>query len=76
VVIVGGGVTGYSIAFHLAEQGVRDVVGLERRFLVADLITRGGSDVADVRDFRLDRCDAAPHDDGDDGGAFSHSYLR
>ncbi|MGH7358529.1 MAG: NAD(P)/FAD-dependent oxidoreductase, partial [Candidatus Rokuibacteriota bacterium] len=35
VVIVGGGVTGCSIAFHLAEQGVRDVLVLERRFLAA-----------------------------------------
>ena len=35
VVIVGGGVTGCSIAFHLAERGVRDVVVLERRFLAA-----------------------------------------
>jgi sarcosine oxidase, subunit beta len=41
--------------------------------MMADLITRGRSDVADLRDFRLDRFDAAPHDDG---GAFSHSYLR
>jgi glycine/D-amino acid oxidase-like deaminating enzyme len=35
VVIVGGGVTGVSIAFHLAGRGVRDVVVLERRFLAA-----------------------------------------
>jgi glycine/D-amino acid oxidase-like deaminating enzyme len=35
VVIVGGGVTGCSIAFHLAEQGVRDVLVLERRFLAS-----------------------------------------
>lgn len=35
VVVVGGGVTGCSIAFHLAERGVRDVVVLERRFLAA-----------------------------------------
>ena len=35
VVIIGGGVTGCSIAFHLAERGVRDVVVLERRFLAA-----------------------------------------
>jgi sarcosine oxidase subunit beta len=35
VVIVGGGVTGCSIAFHLAERGVRGVVVLERRFLAA-----------------------------------------
>jgi glycine/D-amino acid oxidase-like deaminating enzyme len=41
--------------------------------MMADLITRGHSDVADLRDFRLARFDAARHDDG---GAFSHSYLR
>jgi glycine/D-amino acid oxidase-like deaminating enzyme len=35
VVIVGGGVTGCSIAFHLATQGVRDVLVLERRFLAS-----------------------------------------
>jgi glycine/D-amino acid oxidase-like deaminating enzyme len=35
VVIVGGGVTGCSIAFHLAAAGVRDVLLLERRFLAA-----------------------------------------
>jgi glycine/D-amino acid oxidase-like deaminating enzyme len=35
VVIVGGGVTGCSIAFHLAERGVRDVLVLERRFLAS-----------------------------------------
>jgi glycine/D-amino acid oxidase-like deaminating enzyme len=35
VVIIGGGVTGCSIAFHLAQQGVRDVVILERHFLGA-----------------------------------------
>ena len=41
--------------------------------MMADLITRGHSDLADLRAFRLDRFAAAPHDDG---GAFSHSYLR
>ncbi len=35
VVIVGGGVTGASIAFHLAQLGVRRVVILERKFLGA-----------------------------------------
>ncbi len=35
VVIVGGGVTGCSIAFHLAQRGVRRVVVLERRFLAS-----------------------------------------
>ena len=33
VVVVGGGVMGTSIAFHLAEAGVRDVVVLERATL-------------------------------------------
>ena len=33
VVIIGGGVTGASIAFHLATAGLRDVVLLERRTL-------------------------------------------
>jgi len=35
VVIVGGGVTGVSIAFHLAGRGVGRIVVLERRFLAA-----------------------------------------
>jgi glycine/D-amino acid oxidase-like deaminating enzyme len=35
VVIIGGGVIGVSIAFHLAELGVRRVVVLERKFLGA-----------------------------------------
>jgi glycine/D-amino acid oxidase-like deaminating enzyme len=35
VVIIGGGVTGAAIAFHLASRGVRRVVVLERAFLAA-----------------------------------------
>ena len=35
VIIIGGGVTGASIAFHLAALGVRDVLLLERKFLAA-----------------------------------------
>jgi sarcosine oxidase subunit beta len=35
VVIIGGGVTGASIAFHLADAGVRDVLVLERRALAS-----------------------------------------
>jgi sarcosine oxidase, subunit beta len=35
VIIIGGGVTGASIAFHLAAIGVRDVLLLERKFLAA-----------------------------------------
>jgi sarcosine oxidase, subunit beta len=33
VVIIGGGVMGTSIAFHLAEAGVRDIVVIERNTL-------------------------------------------
>ncbi|HCG30546.1 MAG TPA: sarcosine oxidase subunit beta, partial [Chloroflexi bacterium] len=36
VVIIGAGIMGCSIAYHLAERGVRDVVVLER-----DQIGRG-----------------------------------
>jgi glycine/D-amino acid oxidase-like deaminating enzyme len=41
--------------------------------MMADLITRGRSDLADLTAFRLDRFAAHLHDDA---GAFSHSYLR
>lgn len=35
VVVVGGGVTGCSIAYHLVERGVRDVVVLDKSFLAS-----------------------------------------
>ncbi|MBI3458522.1 MAG: FAD-binding oxidoreductase [Candidatus Rokubacteria bacterium] len=35
VVIIGGGVTGCSIAYHLVRRGVRDVVVLEKNFLAS-----------------------------------------
>jgi glycine/D-amino acid oxidase-like deaminating enzyme len=35
VVIIGGGVTGTSIAYHLAARGIRHVLLLERRFLAS-----------------------------------------
>ncbi|MGB8644689.1 MAG: FAD-dependent oxidoreductase [Anaerolineae bacterium] len=35
VVIIGGGVMGTSLAYHLAKRGVKDVVLLEKRFLAA-----------------------------------------
>jgi len=35
VVIIGGGVTGCSIAYHLVQRGVRDVVLLEKSFLAS-----------------------------------------
>src|SRR5262249_46948785 len=41
--------------------------------MMADLIIRGRSDLADLKDFRLDPFAAVSHDAG---GAFSHSYLR
>ncbi|MEL6953427.1 MAG: FAD-dependent oxidoreductase, partial [Pseudomonadota bacterium] len=33
VVIIGGGVVGCSVAYHLAKQGWRDIVLLERKRL-------------------------------------------
>jgi len=41
--------------------------------MMADPITRGHSDLADLQAFRLDPFAAAPHGDG---GAFAHSCLR
>ena len=35
VVIVGGGVTGTSLAYHLADRAVKNVVVLEKKFLAA-----------------------------------------
>src|SRR5438309_7946505 len=35
VVIIGGGVTGTSIAFHLATRGVRDVVVVDKGFVAS-----------------------------------------
>ena len=35
VVVVGGGVIGVSVAFHLAEAGIQDVVLLERKELTS-----------------------------------------
>jgi len=35
VVVIGGGVTGASIAYHLVRRGVRDVVVLEKQFLAS-----------------------------------------
>lgn len=35
IVVIGGGVTGLSIAFHLAQRGVRDVVVVEKNFVAS-----------------------------------------
>ena len=45
VVIVGGGVIGTSIAFHLAEAGVRDVLLLERAALASGSTSRAAGGV-------------------------------
>ncbi len=45
VVIVGGGVMGASIAFHLAEAGVRDVLLLERDALAAGSTSKAAGGV-------------------------------
>ncbi len=45
VVIVGGGAIGVSVAFHLAEAGVRDVVLVERGQLGAGSTARGAGGV-------------------------------
>lgn len=45
VVVVGGGVMGASIAFHLAEAGVRDVVLLERDALASGSTSRAAGGV-------------------------------
>lgn len=43
VVIIGGGVTGASIAYHLARRGVRRVVLVERQFLAAGMTGRSSA---------------------------------
>lgn len=43
VVIIGGGIMGTSIALHLAERGVSDVVLLEKRFLGAGSSGKSGA---------------------------------
>ena len=35
IVIIGGGVTGCSIAYHLARRGVRNVAIVEKNFLAS-----------------------------------------
>jgi glycine/D-amino acid oxidase-like deaminating enzyme len=43
VVVVGGGVTGASIAFHLAERGVRDVVLVDKSFIASGATGRSSA---------------------------------
>src|SRR5262249_34718576 len=64
-------VRGLYVAVGMSGHGFKLSPAVGR--LMADLITRGESELTDLRSFRLDRFAARPHDDG---GAFSHSYLR
>ncbi|SCG83377.1 FAD dependent oxidoreductase [Proteiniborus sp. DW1] len=45
VIIIGGGVTGCSIAYNLAKKGIRDVVVLEKKFLASGATGRCGAGV-------------------------------
>src|SRR5215468_8522282 len=45
IVIVGGGVMGLSIAYHLAKRGLTDVVVLERGYLAEGASGRNGGGV-------------------------------
>ncbi len=45
VVIVGGGITGCSIAYNLAKKGVKNIVVLEKRFLASGATGRCGAGV-------------------------------
>ncbi|MBN1537054.1 MAG: FAD-binding oxidoreductase [Anaerolineales bacterium] len=53
VIIIGGGVQGASLAFHLAEKGVKPMV-LERRFLAAEATGRSSGLVRMHYDLELD----------------------
>lgn len=53
VIIIGGGVQGASLAFHLAEKGVKPLV-LERRFLAAEASGRSSGLVRMHYDVELD----------------------
>ncbi|HUZ00226.1 MAG TPA: FAD-dependent oxidoreductase, partial [Thermomicrobiaceae bacterium] len=45
VVVIGGGVVGVSIAYHLAERGYRDVILVERRTLGSGTTAKGNGGV-------------------------------
>ncbi len=43
IVVIGGGVTGASIAYHLARRGARDVIVLEKNFLASGATGRSSA---------------------------------
>ena len=49
VVIVGGGIVGASVAYHLAKKGVTDVVLLERNTLTSGTTWHAAGLVAQLR---------------------------
>ena len=53
VVIIGGGVTGCSVAYHLAKEGVKDVVVLEKGN-IASGATRHAAGLVTVYNTSLD----------------------
>ena len=44
-VIIGGGITGVSIAWHLAKKGVKDIVVLEKEYLSFGATGRCGAGI-------------------------------
>ncbi len=52
VVIVGGGVIGCSIAYHLTKRGVSDVVLLERKQLTSGTTWHAAGLIGQLRDNR------------------------
>lgn len=52
VVIIGGGIIGCSIAYHLARRGIRDVLLLERRQLCCGTTWHSVGSVAELRGTR------------------------
>ena len=49
VVIIGGGIVGCSIAYHLTKLGITDVLLLERRQLTCGTTWHAAGDAADDR---------------------------
>ena len=91
VVIIGGGVTGASIAFHLAARGVRDVLLLERHALASGGTGRSVGIVRQlyptpettqmvVRSLRVDSVRREPQEQGRSSrmnvGCWPHRYAR
>ena len=64
VVVVGGGVIGVSVAFHLAEAGIQDVVLLERKELTSGTTWHAAGLVGQLRTSCLLYTSPSPRDTG------------